>query len=321
MALAERSRGLSAAARVVAATALAVAAFPLWLAFAPALDGFSLGIPLAASALAAYLLGGWAGAWATVLGAALAAFAPAPLGFGDPPASTLGLLMFVKFGLALALLVEALHRAASSGDARARDWHMAYRELRHRARNDLQLVLSLMTLRRAAVPSAEARAAIKAVENSVGGIIEVQRQLARAEAQRQVNMRDFLGGLCRTTRATLGGLRPVAIDLEVEPATLDGDRAVTVGLIANELITNSLKHAFPDDRRGRITLAFRRSDDRYVLEVRDDGVGMPETVRSEGIGRFLIQGLAQRLDGTVDLREGFGTHWVLDFPARRTTLP
>ena len=89
-----------------------------------------------------------------------------------------------------------------------------------------------------------------------------------------VNMGEFLSALCDDLRSARIGLRPISLKVHVEPHVLSQKRAVPVGLILNELLTNTFKYAFPDDRKGVVAVHFLKSEETFVLTVRDDGVGM-----------------------------------------------
>jgi two-component sensor histidine kinase len=114
-------------------------------------------------------------------------------------------------------------------------------------------------------------------------------------------------------------LRPVAVEVAAEPHPLSHQQAVAVGLIINEAVTNALKYAFPDERRGTVSVSFNRLDEAFMLRVKDDGIGFdPERApRVGGIGRRLVHSMAQQLDGslTVEPDEGQpGTVVTVTFP-------
>ncbi len=146
-----------------------------------------------------------------------------------------------------------------------------------------------------------------------------------------MDTKEFIEGLCRDLdRAVSGGeLRPVALIAEAESHTLDAERAVHLGLVLNELVTNALKYAFPDNGAGTVRVRFNREGESFVLSVSDDGVGLPahetsaamraagERPLGTGLGTRLLQGLAAQLRGALSRRQGengVGTLAELRFP-------
>ncbi len=133
---------------------------------------------------------------------------------------------------------------------------------------------------------------------------------------------EFISGLCNELRTSMIGLRPVVVRMEIEDHDVLHDRAVSIGLIVNECLTNALKYAFPDDRAGTVVIRFAREGDTFVLLVKDDGIGIAfEQPRSSGTGlaQRLIRSMVAQLEGTYDIRPDAGdpgTIVTVRFPAR-----
>ncbi len=297
---------------------------------------------------------------AAVLSTFLAAY------FLIPPAGSLAIIhgddavaLWLYFGvsLALAALVEALHRvyveaeeahraavsARQRAEASERSHDLLLSEFRHRVKNDLQRVVTLLTMQAGAAPP-EAAAALRAGAERVHVIARVHDRLSHRDGLVMVEMGTFLRDLIADLRVSVAGLRPIGLFVEAEDDTLlTVARAGAVGLIVNELVTNALKHAFPGERMGSIRVGFRREEGRqmFVLTVADDGVGMateagteaaaprdargrPERLRTEGqgggVGLRLVRALAAQLGGRVETvphaPPDSGTVHVLRFPVR-----
>jgi two-component sensor histidine kinase len=101
--------------------------------------------------------------------------------------------------------------------------------------------------------------------------------------------------------------------VDVEPIDLDASRAVSTGLIINELVTNALKYGFPDGREGEIAVTFRRQEHELCLTVQDDGIGIGQ-VAGESTGRRLVRALARQLGGHAEWTTDGGTIVTLTFP-------
>ncbi|WP_052214705.1 sensor histidine kinase [Belnapia sp. F-4-1] len=132
-----------------------------------------------------------------------------------------------------------------------------------------------------------------------------------------VNTQHFIEGLCADIiAAQMGdGLRPVALVTEAEAHTLDTERAVQLGLVLNEAVTNALKYAFPKDRAGTVQVRFAREAGEFVLTVADDGIGLPAEgellgappampLQGSGMGTRLLRALAAQLRGTFSRQPG-----------------
>jgi two-component sensor histidine kinase len=97
---------------------------------------------------------------------------------------------------------------------------------------------------------------------------------------------------------------------------VEAKKAVSLGLVANELVTNAMKHAFPPPRAGSIEVSARRSaPDRISLRIRDDGVGMPLEVREGSLGYKLVRALVEQIDGEISIGNAAGVAVALSFPA------
>jgi two-component sensor histidine kinase len=109
-----------------------------------------------------------------------------------------------------------------------------------------------------------------------------------------------------------------AIEVDADPFELSSDQILSLGLAANELISNAVKHAFPSDREGTIKISFRKTEKDCVLAVRDDGVGLPEgfdSAKSRGLGMRVLSTLAQQLNGKVTHEsDATGSRFALHFP-------
>jgi two-component sensor histidine kinase len=148
------------------------------------------------------------------------------------------------------------------------------------------------------------------------------RIISRDDAAAIVSTSEFISGLCNELRTSMIGLRPVVVRMEIEDHDVLHDRAVSIGLIVNECLTNALKYAFPDDRAGTVVIRFAREGDTFVLLVKDDGIGIAfEQPRSSGTGlaQRLIRSMVAQLEGTYDIRPDAGdpgTIVTVRFPAR-----
>jgi two-component sensor histidine kinase len=143
----------------------------------------------------------------------------------------------------------------------------------------------------------------------------VYGRLTRRESHATVDTRPFLEDLAADLRhVRIDGL-PLALETRFEDAAVRLDCAVALGLIANELVTNAVKHAFPDGRSGRIWLGFGREGEAYLLTVADDGVGLPREGRAGSFGHRLVRELARQFGGEFRIEADGGTRATVRLPA------
>ncbi|MEH3047503.1 sensor histidine kinase [Sphingomonas adhaesiva] len=175
-------------------------------------------------------------------------------------------------------------------------------EVNHRVANSLQIVSAMVRMQAGAVADPAARAALEDTERRIAAIAHVHRRLYSGDDVEHVDMRDYLAQLIRELAATWSTAdRPRELTLEATPLNLPTDRAVSLGVIVTELVSNACKYAYPDGHgQVRITLT-RADDDRFRLTVEDDGVGIGDAPpKGTGVGTRLIRAMAQSLDTVVE---------------------
>lgn len=227
----------------------------------------------------------------------------------DSMESIFGLSLFVAIGLITATLLEALHRVASDLiDANQRlvasetDKDLLLREAAHRYKNELSIITALLHLQERTVKEEDARAALSATAERIRVLARAHERLQRSDASAVVDTSEFIASLCDDLSAALIGLRPITLVVDAESHLMPQERAVPVGLIMNELLTNALKYAFPDERSGTVKVRFWREQGSFCLRVHDDGVGMTfkRTPRGSGLGQRLVRSMVAQLQGTYD---------------------
>jgi PAS domain S-box-containing protein len=222
-----------------------------------------------------------------------------------------------------------LRRALARAGRVLREREMLLTELAHRAKNTVQMIGSLLALLARQVPPAAA-AKVREMAGRVRAFGLAHEALGRGHGAGSIDLGSYLGEVTEGLRELARG-RNVAVEVHAEPVTVAASRAASLGLLVNELVTNALKHAFPGDRAGRVTVEVRRLEDgRAEVAVADDGVGLPEGVwppkGTASLGLPLIAGLARQAQAevTVGRDGGTGTRFALVFPvadARPSAMP
>jgi PAS domain S-box-containing protein len=189
-------------------------------------------------------------------------------------------------------------------------------EVHHRVKNNLQVISSLLNLQVASDPSG-ARG-LRESQSRVQSMALVHQLLYRSKDFSHIDLGEYLHGLAKRLVETYQvGRDRISISVEAPPIRIDIDRAIPCALILNELVTNSLQHAFPNDRHGTIRVTIVEEDGQIILTVRDDGVGLPAHVRTDrSFGLRIARTLTAQLAGTLDLDSNGGTTARLAIPTR-----
>jgi PAS domain S-box-containing protein len=192
------------------------------------------------------------------------------------------------------------------------------KEVHHRVKNNLQLISSLLSLQAARIKEPAVAELFAESRNRVRSMALVHENLYRAGNFARISMATHIQNLCaHLTRAYGMNRRRVELATRIGDVQLDLDRAVPCGLIVNELVSNALKHAFPDGRAGRVCVELQPFGDRqHVLVVGDDGVGLPpdlDSHRADSLGLQLVDDLTQQLHGSIMVNRDGGTTFTITF--------
>lgn len=213
-------------------------------------------------------------------------------------------------------LSGALKKAADlrAAKAAAEEKAALLKELQHRVKNSMNLIASLSRIESMEASLPETKAALAALESRISAVGELYDVLYDSGGIESVDLSDYLARVVDGAAASVGGAATrVEFDRNFESCRMDLKRAVSLGLIVNELITDSLKHAFPEGRAGRIRVDLMREGASLgsclVLEVSDDGIGYPPgfvAETAEGFGLKMVALLAKQLDGELSFKTGEG---------------
>lgn len=193
-------------------------------------------------------------------------------------------------------------------------------EMRHRIGNHLQLVASFLRVQARSSPSEQSRHVLELAESRVMAIGNIQRMLSRSAPSQMINAKAFMTAIVGEVRSTLPDPEKVEITVCADPVPLPSTKAIALGALLLELINNSVKHAFPDDIKGTLGVSFTASNDKYIVEVKDDGIGMDQGTRG-GFGRQNVADIARLMSGSITCQPASqsnarpGTIWRLVIPA------
>jgi two-component system, sensor histidine kinase PdtaS len=220
------------------------------------------------------------------------------------------------------LLGIAIERQHADAELRQALEHQAMltREMSHRVKNSLASVVGLLRVQSRSAPSEEVRDALKDAASRITTIAQVHDHLWRSTRIGYVDIADFAGELCRKLQETISH----TVRCTFAHLMISADKAIPLGLLINELVTNSAKHAYPDGA-GEIEVSGERRGDDLHVEVSDRGVGLPKDFDIDqpraSLGFKVIKSLLAQLDGRIDVASNTpkGVTVQLDVPLEQST--
>jgi PAS domain S-box-containing protein len=195
-------------------------------------------------------------------------------------------------------------------------------ELTHRVKNSLQIIAAMVSIEARCHKSGEGKAALERVSHRISALGQLYSQLSKANTVEAVDAATYLDELCRDLIASVHreGGTSIALETDIESEPLPTDRAITIGLMVNELVTNAVKYGFPGDTKGTVLVTLKRAAGELRLTVADNGQGIDPRRADSGLGGRLVEGFAQQLGGQLKRESGNkGTTVSLTLPSREAS--
>ncbi|MGA2479290.1 MAG: CHASE4 domain-containing protein [Spirochaetia bacterium] len=216
------------------------------------------------------------------------------------------------------VLVRDVTALKQAEDARGKE--VLLKEIHHRVKNNLQVISSMLALQANAAEDSGTRALLGESRDRVRSMALIHEKLYQTGDQRGISFAGYVRDLAAHLRHSYAGNSDaVALDIDIEEMSLDMDLSVPCGLILNELLSNALKYAFPDGRRGTVRIRMRRQESgELLLTVADDGVGFPPGVDYRNpatLGLRIVNILVSQIRGTLTMPGGAGSTFAISFPA------
>jgi two-component sensor histidine kinase len=228
---------------------------------------------------------------------------------------------------ALALGINMLGDELQTSTVSLIEKEVLIKEIHHRIKNNLQIISSLLNLQSEKV-TGPALEAFRESKNRIKAMALVHEKLYHSKDLVNIDMKEYIESFLSYMNNTYN-LNPEKIHLhtkiELTSPYLDLDTAIPCALILNELISNSCKYAFPENREGNISLFLGMTDkkgeaNQYILEVSDDGVGIDKNIdleKTDSLGLQLVTILTSQIDGKLELSRNNGTKFSLTFPPKK----
>ncbi len=193
------------------------------------------------------------------------------------------------------------------------------KEIHHRVKNNLQTISSLLSLQSESISDKNAYNAVQESKNRVASMAQIHQKLYQGENLAAVEMRDYFETIGKAIIDSFGQkAENISLKIDMSKIELDVDSAVPIGLITNELITNSIKHAFPNKQKGNILITLAQEENGLLrLIIADNGQltnNKSVTNQNKGFGTLLIQLLTTQLGGTLETSNEIGTSTMIQFP-------
>jgi two-component system, sensor histidine kinase PdtaS len=197
-------------------------------------------------------------------------------------------------------------------EEREKEKALLLKELNHRVKNNLQMVASLLNLHSRQLKGHPAAEALMAGKYRVEALTLIHQKLYRDDVDTKIDLKDYIEELAKNLVMNFN--QDFRLELQLESFTMKIDKAIPLGLILNELITNSLKYGKPDQQEPMLSIAIHKKTEEVELTIEDNGKGLPENFDFKGAESFglkLVHSLIRQLGGTITWSSKQGTKWIL----------
>lgn len=189
------------------------------------------------------------------------------------------------------------------------------KEVHHRVKNNMQIISSLLSLQSSYIEDENVRTLFQESQNRIRSMAMVHEKLYKSENMSKIDFKQYMSDLV-DSRSYNHRINPDNVKKKMEPVLFDVETAIPSGLIVNELVTNTFKHAFPDGNMGKITVELYKKKDTVFIKVSDNGIGFPENIdfkNTKSLGLKLVNSLVMQMDGEIQLNRTNGTAFTVSF--------
>jgi PAS domain S-box-containing protein len=226
----------------------------------------------------------------------------------------------VRSALSVCIDITVLKRAEAQIRASLLEKENLLREIHHRVKNNMQVVSALLVLQSKKTKDRKILEMFRDSEHRIKTMALIHEKLYQSRSFGTIDLAEYLTRLIQYLFRSYGEHSAgITLQMDVQGISLDIDTALPCSLIINELVSNSLKYAFPDGKGGKICIRVRKEDEKgFVMEILDNGIGLPpglDLERTETLGLRLVHGLAvSQLGGSIEKGTGKGTSFIIRFP-------
>lgn len=190
------------------------------------------------------------------------------------------------------------------------------KEVHHRVKNNLQIISSLLHMQAAGIDDPKLLNVLRESENRVQSMSLVHEKLYQSDLMATIDFNEYLSSLAERLISTYSVSSSIHLEMDTDPLMLSINTAIPCGLIVNEILTNSIKYAFPLEQNGIISISMKVNNKDVVLKLSDNGVGLPKDFnvsQLNSLGTKLIKVLTDQIDGILEVESVEGTAYTLRF--------
>jgi PAS domain S-box-containing protein len=192
------------------------------------------------------------------------------------------------------------------------------KEIHHRVKNNLMVISSLLDLQSSYIKDKSSRDMFLESQSRAKSMALIHEQMYESTDLKRIDFGDYIRTRCMDLYRTIV-LHPekIKLQMDLESVKVDINTAIPCGLILNELVSNAMKHAFPDDLEGELNIKFYSKDGYLILSVKDNGVGFPQDVdykTRKSLGLNIVNNLVRQIDGEIEMIRDGGTEFTIMFP-------
>jgi two-component sensor histidine kinase len=224
----------------------------------------------------------------------------------------------------LGMMMDITDRKKSTEKIKAalKEKEILLKDLHHRVKNNMQVISGLIELQSQQLDDDGAREIFNETRDRVSSMALIHENLYKASDLGNINFAEYIKTLTNHLFYSYNvDFDAVQLKTDVKDVFLDVQVGIPCGLIVNELVSNTLKHAFPGGRRGEVNVSlFPGNDGQYTLIVKDTGTGFPKKLdfrKTKSLGMQLVTMLVDQLEGTIKLKRDGGTEFVISFPEKK----
>lgn len=213
--------------------------------------------------------------------------------------------------------LEELIESKNALEKALKEKEMLLKEIHHRVKNNLMIISSLLELQSYYIKDKTDLDFFRESRTRADSMALIHEKLYQSIDLKNIDFSDYISSLA-TDLLEVYTITPEKIKLQINAPNinLDINTAIPLGLITNELMSNSLKHAFPDNKTGVISLEIHKTDDTFTFQIKDDGVGLPSDLdykNPDSLGLELVNTLTMQIGGELELKSENGTEFIITF--------
>jgi PAS domain S-box-containing protein len=218
--------------------------------------------------------------------------------------------------ISLGLEASKRKKAEENLKASLKEKEILMKEIHHRAKNNLTIISSLLNLQSRHINDKEALNIFKESQNRARSMALIHEKLYRSDDLRKIDFGEYMRSLTVELFNSYRASQEIELNMNITNIDLDINTAVPLALIVNEIVTNSLKYAFPDKKTGNVSVSFGKDADELKLIVEDNGIGFPIDLdfrNTNSLGMQLVNSLTEQIKGNIKLERDEGTRFIIDF--------